>query len=521
MLAMIVVLTLVLAAGATAAADPSSDAAVKQLLNRAAFGPAAGDLERVSALGIEAYIEGQLHPVPEPPALQQRLDALTTTHESAAALFAKLGPASRKQAKADEQARHDYRDEVRRVVEEAEDDTLLRAIHSPNQLQEMLVDFWFNHFNVFVDKGIEGRLWVGPYEREAIRPHVFGRFRDLLEATAKHPAMLFYLDNWRSVADGFQPRGGPGKGKSAGLNENYAREVMELHTLGVDGGYTQRDVTELARILTGWTFDPRAMTEGDPEAGFVFAARRHDQGSKLFLGHSFDDDGVREGERALDLLSRHPATAHHIAYELAQYFVADVPPPALVDRLATVFTTTDGDLRAVTRSLLTSSEFLAARGTKFKTPYQYIVSSLRASEVDLVNLRPALGALRQLGQPLHGCATPDGWKNTQDAWLNPGAMIQRVNFATGLGAGRLPSLAAALAKVDLVAGEAHGEDMLRAAVRDDEHAAESHRPQPLDVDRLEATLGLSLSANTQDAITQAPPALKAALLLGSPEFMRR
>jgi len=515
----ILVLLLLGSALSAAASDTAAAPSAAQALNRAGFGPRPGDLALVQQAGIEAYLDAQLHPVPEPQALTARLAALETTQRSAPALFSEYGPKLRKLAQSDDKAKREYRDDIRRVVEEAEDARLLRALYSPNQLQERLVDFWFSHFNVFVGKGLQGRLLVGPYEREAIRPYLFAHFRDLLGATAKHPAMLFYLDNWRSTADGFVPLRGPGKGKASGLNENYAREVMELHTLGVDGGYSQKDVTELARILTGWTFDPRAMAAGDADAGFVFAERRHDHGTKHFLGQTFEEDGVHEGERALDLLARSPATAHHIAYELAQYFVADVPPPALVERVAATFTKTDGDLRAVTRSLITSPEFLDAGLSKFKTPFEYVVSTLRAADVDAVSLRPALGALRQLGQPLYGCATPDGWKNTQDAWLNPGAMIQRVNFATLVGAGRLPSLAASLEKIDFkAAGDT--ETMARTAIDEGDATAETQKPQALDVDRLQATLDLKLTESTRGTIAQAPASLKAALLLGSPEFMR-
>jgi len=509
---------LLLAALLLAASAAHAEATPAYWLNRIGFGAAPGDVERVTALGADAYLEAQLHPGPEPKALQQRLDALTTTRKTSAELFGEFGPALRKLAKADEAQKRDYRDGIRAVVEDAEDAKLLRALYSPNQLQEMLVEFWFNHFNVFSGKGLQGRLWAGAYEREAIRPYVFGHFRDLLGATAKHPAMLFYLDNWRSAAEGFKPLFGPEKGKTIGLNENYAREVMELHTLGVDGGYNQHDVTELARILTGWTFDIKAMADGERGAGFRYVDRRHDHGSKVFLGQHFGDDGVREGERALDLLAKNPATAHHIAFELAQYFVADAPPPALVDAVAATFMKTDGDLRAVVKTLLTRPEFLAGGAPKYKTPFQYVVSTLRAADVDLGNLRPALGALRQMGQPVYGCATPDGWQDTEAAWLNPNDMLQRVSFATALGAGRLPTIAASLAKVDLVAaGDTEG----RVQDAADDGARRAERSPPLDAAAILKTSGLSLSAETRAAIDAAPTPLKAALLLGSPEFMRR
>jgi uncharacterized protein (DUF1800 family) len=353
-----------------------------------------------------------------------------------------------------------------------------------------MVDFWFNHFNVYQGKGLD-RVLVANYEHEAIRPYALGRFRDLLGATAHHPAMLFYLDNWLSAAPGFQPRraalfDAKKKAPPTGLNENYARELMELHTLGADGGYTQRDVTELARILTGWTFDARRP--GERQALFVFDPRRHDNGDKDWLGRHVGARGEAEGEWALDVLAREPATAHHLAFELAQYFVADAPPPALVDRLAQRYLATDGDIRAVLKALFDSPEFRdpGVRGAKFKTPYRFVVSALRAAQVPVRDPKPLLGALRQLGMPLYGCATPDGYKNTEDAWLNPDAITRRVSLATLLGSGRAP----------VGAG------------------------QPLDADALLATLGSAISPKTRATVAQADPRLRAALVLGSPDFMR-
>ena len=221
----------------------------------------------------------------------------------------------------DSEAKQKRKETVQLIAEQTAEARLAQAIDSPRQLEEVMVDFWFNHFNVFAGKGLD-RALVSSYERDAIRPYVFGRFRDMLGATAKHPAMLFYLDNWMSVAPGFHPPGKANQNAQVnGLNENYAREVMELHTLGVDGGYTQRDVTELARMLTGWTFEPREMIRGG--ASFRFAPARHDHGDKDWLGKHIGARGQAEGEWALDMLAAHPATARHISYELAQYFVSD------------------------------------------------------------------------------------------------------------------------------------------------------------------------------------------------------
>ena len=277
---------------------------------------------------------------------------------------------------------------------------------------------------------------------------------------------------------------------------------MELHTLGVDGGYTQTDVTELARMLTGWTFNLR----GRGDSLFVFDAERHDNGDKTWLGQHVANAGQAEGEWALDQLARHPATARHISHQLAQYFVADEPPPALVQRLAQTFLASGGEIRMVLKQLFASAEFRdpAQQGRKFKTPYRYLLSALRATGAPVRNVRPLLGALNQLGMPLYGCQTPDGYKNTELAWLNPEAITRRVNFATALASGRLP-----LARPLDAADEAG----------DLRQHPEWGTPPP-DAQALMVTLGGTLSAKTRAAIDAAQPALQAALVLGSPDFMR-
>jgi uncharacterized protein (DUF1800 family) len=382
----------------------------------------------------------------------------------------------------DDDARQRRRQQQALVAREAAEARLLRAIDSPRQLEEVMVEFWFNHFNVFSGKGVV-RALASSYERDAIRPYALGSFRALLGATARHPAMLAYLDNAVSSA----PRT-DAKGKAAGLNENYARELMELHTLGVDGGYSQRDVTELARMLTGWTFDQRRLARSGET--FRFDPRRHDQGAKTWLGHEIAPNGQAEGEYALDVLAVHPATARHLAYELAQYFVADAPPPALVERMAATWTSSGGNIRAVLQTLFASPEFMrpAAAGAKFKTPYQFVVSAVRASALPVTKVGPLVNTMSQLGMPLYGCQTPDGYKNTQDAWLNPDALTRRIAFASALAAGKLP-----LADV----------------------------PAPLDPDGLQATLAVALSPRTLDIARGKPDNLRSAMLLGSPDFMQR
>jgi len=460
--------------------------AATHVLNRLAFGPRPGDVERVTQMGVQRYIDSQLNPeaIPLPQALTERLAALDAVQQPTAETLGRFLAVREMVKDEDEGAKAKRRAVIVAMTEQTAEARIARAVDSPRQLQEVMVDFWYNHFNVFEGKGLDRALVAG-YERDAIRPYALGSFRDLLGATAKHPAMLYYLDNWLSTANGYTPppRGrrqlpeqGP-KAKASGLNENYARELMELHTLGVDGGYTQQDVTELARMLTGWTFNARQLVLHNQ--AFEFDAGRHDRGDKVWLGHRVQSGGQSEGEYALDVLAMHPATAHHISYELAQYFVQDNPPPALVDRLARSYLDSRGDIRTVLRTLFASAEFMApsAVGAKFKTPYQYVVSAERAANAPLGEIKPIMGVLNRLGMPLYGCQTPDGYKNTQDAWLNPDALSRRIAFATALS------------------------------------------PQ-LDPAVLQLALGGEISARTRDTVAASPPKLRAAMLLGSPDFMQ-
>ncbi len=467
-------------------AATSIDPKVMHVLDRLSLGARPGDVEAVEKLGVEGYIQQQLHPesIPQPQALSDQLAQLETLNLTPLQLFEQIN-LPKSPAPTPEQRRA-YRQKMAHVLDQAQQAHLLEATESPRQLQEVMVDFWYNHFNVFSRKGIDMML-VGAYEQEAIRPHVFDRFRDLLEATAHHPAMLYYLDNWQNSTPKATSK------RPQGLNENYARELMELHTLGVDGGYTQQDVIALAKIFTGWTFRRTAQPGVEPN-GFYFDAKRHDFSDKVFLGHTIKGSGIAEGEQALDILAKSPATAHHISYQLAQYFIADQPPKALVDRLSQKFLATDGNIREVLSTLFHSSEFWNAQtdDAKFKTPYQYVVSAVRATGIDVQNFRPIRGVLQQLGMPLYGCLTPDGYKNTEDVWLNPDALTRRISFATTLASGRLPL-----------------------------SATSSQLSSPVDPDQLSNTLGNSFSTKTQQTIASSPPNLRAALILGSPEFMRR
>ena len=328
---------------------------------------------------------------------------------------------------------------------------LLRAVYSNRQLSEVLDDFWFNHFNIYLDKGAD-RYLVTDYEREVIRPHVLGKFRDLLEATAKSPAMLFYLDNWQSVGpDSPQLRG---RKNSRGLNENYGRELLELHTLGVDGGYTQKDVTEVARCFTGWTID-------QPQRGgtFFFNRRVHDDGEKVVLGVKIPaGGGGTDGEKVLDLVARHPSTARFVSKKLAMRFVADEPPASLVDRMAQTFLKTDGDLRAVMQTMLRSKEFWSegAYRAKLKSPFEMVVSAVRALNGDVDFAFPLVSQVAQLGQPLYRKQEPTGYSNSSKEWLNSGGLLARMNFALQLADNRVPGVNVDAAKAAKPDGPAAG-----------------------------------------------------------------
>jgi len=327
------------------------------------------------------------------------------------------------------------------VARDLAEGKLLRAVYSNRQLEEILVDFWFNHFNVYLDKGAD-RYLVTSYERDVIRPRVLGKFRNLLEATAKSPAMLFYLDNWQSVAS---PAARGGRRRN-GLNENYGRELLELHTLGVDGGYTQKDVTEVARCFTGWTIK-------QPQLGgeFTFNPRQHDDGEKIVLGIKIPaGGGIKDGEKVLDILSRRPATAHFISRKLAMRFVADDPPASLVDRMAQTFLKSDGDLRAVMKTMLESKEFwsMGAYRSKMKSPLEMVASAVRAVNGDVDFAFALTSQVAQLGEPLYRKQEPTGYANSSQEWMNSAGLLARMNFALNLANNRVPGV-----KVDAKPGD--------------------------------------------------------------------
>jgi uncharacterized protein (DUF1800 family) len=507
---------------------PADPAAIVHVLNRVAFGPSPGDTGHVRAVGISRYIDEQLHPDRLADAgMEARLaglDTLRMTSREIAEQYEipqlKARLAKRQAgAKDGDQPEPPSPEQQRRanlVVIELSQQKLLRAAYSERQLQEVLVDFWFNHFNVDARKGAD-RFLLTEYERETIRPHVLGKFRDLLGATAKSPAMLFYLDNWMS-ADPNGPHADTRAGTSRvnrfgrerfggrfpqmdqlaaqkknapkGLNENYGRELMELHTLGVDGGYTQKDVTEVARALTGWTIQTPRLG-----GSYHFDPRLHDPGEKIVLGHVIKPGGGEgDGEQVLDILARHPSTARFISTALVRRFVSDTPPPVLVDRAAARFRQTDGDLREVMRTILTSPEFLSSYAAKTKTPLEFVVSSIRATGAVMATAQDALPLvreLRELGMPLYSCQPPTGYKDTADAWVNTGALVGRMNFALDLASNKVGAI----------------------AVENRDALAEGG---------LAAFVGHDLSESTRTTVERATSGpQKIALVLGSPEFQRR
>jgi uncharacterized protein (DUF1800 family) len=372
---------------------------------------------------------------------------------------------------------------------------LLRAIESNRQLAEELDDFWFNHFNVFYEKGAE-RFLIPQYERDAIRPHVLGKFRALLEATATSPAMLFYLDNFQSVRADMDANDKNRKVKR-GLNENYARELMELHTLGVDGGYTQQDVTEVARCFTGWRI--REPQRGDD---FVYDDKAHDKGQKVVLGNVIPaGGGMEDGEKVLDILARHPSTARFISKELAQRFVADNPPEALIDSMAQTFLTTDGDLREVMKTMLNSKAFWSegAYRAKVKTPFEMVASSVRALDGNVTDAWALANQVGSLGEPLYRKLEPTGYSNLSADWVNSAGLLARMNFALQLAQDHVAG-----AKVDV------------SRLGGDPPAVAKALMYRAATPQTRAAIQKALEEKAQKT-----PALVAGLVIGSPDFQRR
>lgn len=501
----------------------------RHALNRLAFGPSPRDLEQIHAMGVAPWIVAQLHPNQLDDAeLSAKLEKYPTLKLTTAELYDQFPPPKErakelgldlKQASAKaELAMMIPKDELpRHIAIELVSARLLRAVESRRQLQEVLLDFWFNHFNVSADKGAV-RYLITSYERDALRPHLFGKFRDLLGSVAHHPAMLFYLDNWTSTRDGFevsafkrakQPGFGKKFGKELGLNENYARELLELHTLGVDGGYTQDDVRTVARAFTGWSID-KPQKSGE----FLFRPLAHDSDEKTILGKTFPSgQGIEDGEQVLDLLARHPATAHHLAKKLCQKFVSDDPPAALVDRVAKVFLDTDGDLTATYEAIFASREFWSddAYESKTKKPLELAVSAIRALNGTTDGDIALAQNLDRMGERLYRAQPPTGYAETAETWVNAGALVNRINFGLALVSGRVKGTTVTLP--------------LRASDAKDSVDVISQRilGRPLQKSTREVVLAaLANDAKEVDGEQRSPDTARiAGLLLGSPDFQKQ
>jgi uncharacterized protein (DUF1800 family) len=373
---------------------------------------------------------------------------------------------------------------------------LLRAVYSNRQLEEVLVDFWMNHFNVFNGKG-PNRILLTSFERDAIRPYVFGKFKDMLLATARHPAMLYYLDNWQSQSPREDLPAPPAGVRRPGLNENYGRELMELHTLGVGGGYSQADVIAVARAFTGWTiYDPQRFAE------YQFNPAFHDRKEKVILGRVIPAmGGEQDGLQVIDLLAHHPSTAAFISRKLAQRFVADDPPRSLVDRMAQTFSRTDGDLRAVLETLFSSAEFLSegAWQAKLKSPLEMVVSAVRAIGGDVSDTFVLAQRIADLGEPLYGKVEPTGYPNTSEGWTNTAGVLGRINFATALASDQIPG------------------------VKVDRDRFSGKRASNVAADLLNDAPSASTLAAIEKGIegSAATSSLLSALVMGSPDFQRR
>ncbi len=517
----------------------TEDQQILHALNRLGYGPRPGDLERVRRMGVAAYIEQQLSPRSiADPAVEGALAGHRVLGLSTVELvreYPQPTPQARQRMAQGEMSRQDmmemYPPERRPVVitTQMQAARITRAVVSERQLEEVLVDFWFNHFNVYAQKGAV--RWMLPaYEREAIRPYVLGRFRDLVLATARHPAMLFYLDNWLSTrADFVVPGNGPNGGRRMGLNENYARELMELHTLGVDGGYTQQDVIEVARCFTGWTIDR-------PQQGgaSLFRPQAHDRGPKRVLGQVIPaGGGPQDGERVIDILVRHPATARFIATKLARRFVSDEPPATLVERAAATFQATDGNIRAVLVTIFTSPEFWSAEAyrVKIKTPLEVVASAVRTLDGRIAPAGIGPDALTgggvalarevaKLGEPLYEAQPPTGYPDRAESWVNTGALLGRMNFALGLAHNRFRG-----ARVDLgpfLGGADRSQpaqvlDRLLVVVLHDEATPRTRAVLASQLESSEITRTTAYDRVPKDTDVEK----LTALVLGSPEFQRR
>ena len=478
--------------------DIPADQQIIHALNRLTFGARPGDVARVRAIGLDKWIDQQLHPETiDDDAMSAFLSKYSVLNADQNDLLKQYAEQQRmrrevkreradtsKAMTADEMARmrqvQQQNNSRRQVVTQLQSSRVARAVASERQLQEVMTDFWENHFNIYAAKGAPEPYYLVDFDQNVIRPNALGKFRDLLEAVAKSPAMLFYLDNARSMADSTAPTLRPNGGGRAravplrrgrraippprapqpvqpnqqkrqrqGLNENYGRELLELHTLGVDGGYTQQDVINVARAFTGWTIKQPAQG-----GGFIFRPQVHDAGEKIVLGHRLPAGrGMEDAEDVLDIVAKSPATARYISFKLARRFVSDSPSKALVDHAAQIYRKTDGDIREVVRAIVTSPEFFSQRAFrgKVKSPFEVVVSAMRSLDAPPDNTPRTAQVIAYLGQPIFGHQAPNGWPETGEAWMNTGAILNRINFGMAAAAGRLPGVSlAALPALDTV-----------------------------------------------------------------------
>ena len=529
---------------------------IVHVLNRLGFGPRPGDVERIKSIGLENYINQQLAPEKIADTVaENKTQDLSALKMSTADLYEKypqpaqlirrmqdrgMLPKELSDAKGDQknpQENPEYRkliqefykenglEQPQRIIAQLQASRILRAVYSERQLQEVMVDFWTNHFNIFFGKGAD--RWLLPaYDRDTIRPHAMGKFSTLLQATAQSPAMLFYLDNFQSVS----PNANGGRVQEMmmnaqqrprrGINENYARELMELHTLGVDGGYTQKDVTEVARCFTGWTiFQPRGgaaainALRGEeartrrPAGSFFFNMRAHDDGEKVVLGNKIPaGGGFNDGLKVLDILARHPSTAKFIATKLVRHFVSDNPPPQLVNRVAAAFTKSDGDIRETLKAIFFSKEFYSpeAHRAKVKRPFELAVSAIRVLGADTNGGPGTHQWIARIGEPLYGFQTPNGYSDAAESWVNTGGLLERMNFGVALAGNRVQGT-----KVDLA-------QVVKQNTDKNKMVDES----------LRTILAGEVSAATRDSLMKkvdpADPVTKVVgLILGTPEFQRQ
>lgn len=470
------------------------------LLNRLTWGNNFSAYQQLQAVGMDKFLDQQLRGRTSvvPPTVQAQISALTISQQPIENIVRELEHkriVAEQQKGTDDSLRKEYQQELNRLAKEAATRSLLRDIYSPNQLQEQMTWFWMNHFNIHAGKH-NLRAMVGDFEEHAIRPHALGNFRELLKATVYHPAMLRYLDNEHNA--------------NGRINENYARELMELHTMGVNSGYTQKDVQELARVLTGvgvnlGTDTPRMKAELSKfyvrKGLFEFNPQRHDFGNKQILGNNIKGRGISEVEETLTLLSRQPATARFISRKLATYFVSDTPSENLIQAMADSFLQSDGDIPVTLRTMFDSQEFIASLGHKFKDPVHYAVSSMRLAYDGscIVNATPLLNWLNMMGQPLNGRQTPDGYAMTESAWASPGQMTVRFDVARSISYGT-----PALFKTD------------------QQISTEKPRTPAIASSQYVKNWVQTFSKDTQQTLQQAAtPAEWSTLFLASPEMMRR